>query len=51
MNAKLCKRLRRAAEDISVGQPRVVYTKRAGMVRLDPSCTRAVYHGLKKAAK
>ena len=65
MNAKKCKRLRRWADALTVGQPAVAYTYQQSAiktdrngrlidkitVRLDPTCTRAIYHGIKDSQR
>ena len=57
MNAKKCKRLRRWAEALTVGQPAVDYTTSRGgawkyiTIRLEPTCTRAIYRGMKDSQR
>ena len=65
MNAKKCKRLRRWAESLTVGMPAVAYTYRQSAiktdrngrlidkitVRLDGTCTRAIYQGMKDSQR
>lgn len=48
MRAKQAKRLRRAAEEMTTGQPAVTYIENAsGSVRLGRNCTRRTYKQLK----
>ena len=60
MNAKKCKRLRRWAEALTVGQPAVAYTYQQSVIKTDRNgrlidkitvrlgaCTRAIYQGMK----
>ena len=58
MNQQQCKRLRRWAEALTVGQPAVSYTTSRGGAwkyitrkyitrRLEGSCTQAIYQGMK----
>ena len=57
MNAKKCKRLRRWAESLTVGMPAVAYTYSRGgrrnkiTRRLEPTCTRAIYQGMKDSQR
>ena len=57
MNAKKCKRLRRWAEALTVGQPAVAYTTSRGGAwkyitrRLEGSCTRVIYQGMKDSQR
>jgi hypothetical protein len=56
MNAKTCKRLRRAAESATVGKPRLMYDvdyRHGGFIskRVSPLCTRGVYRLLKRAER
>ena len=65
MNAKKCKRLRRWAEALTVGQPAVAYTYQQSAikkdlngrlidkitVRLDGTCTRGIYQGMKDSQR
>lgn len=51
MNRKACKKLRRAAESMSVGQPRKQYYVHQGReYRLTAQCTRGIYKQMKRYA-
>lgn len=49
MNAKLAKKIRRKARNVTIGAPAVAYLReRSGVIKVDPKSTKGVYKMVKK---